>query len=332
MSRSVRIFATLFILLLIGGGMAGGLFAFGYAQFVKPGPLQVPATVVIAKGAGLESIADQLHRDGILQYPLVFRLGARLTEADKRLKAGEYVFPRGVTPQGILVLLQSGKTVVRRLTMAEGLTSFEVIKRLNAVEGLSGKADFSPEGSLLPETYHFSLGDSRQKLADRMSADMQRALNLLWMSREAALPLKSPEEALILASIVEKETGVASERDRVAGVFINRLRRGMKLQSDPTVVYGISLGKRALGRPLTRTDLKNPTPYNTYTIDALPPDPITNPGRAAIEAVLHPARTEELYFVADGSGGHAFAKTLSEHNRNVARWRKIQRQKSKSAK
>jgi UPF0755 protein len=332
MSRSMRIFAILFILLLIGGGMAGGLFAFGYAQFVKPGPLQVPATVIIAKGAGLKSIADQLHRDGILQFPLVFRLGARLTEADKQLKAGEYVLPRGVTPQGILVLLQSGKTVVRRLTMAEGLTSFEIIKRLNAVEGLIGTAAPSPEGSLLPETYHFSLGDSRQKIADRMSADMRRELNLLWLSRDADLPLKSPDEALVLASIVERETGVASERARVAAVFVNRLRRGMKLQSDPTVVYGITLGKRALGRPLSRADLKNPTPYNTYTIDALPPGPIANPGRSAIEAVLHPTRTKEIYFVADGSGGHAFAKTLTEHNRNVARWRKFQKQKPKSGK
>jgi UPF0755 protein len=329
MSRSMRIVAVLFVFLLVGGGMAGGLFAFGYAQFVKPGPLQVPATVIVAKGAGLESIADQLHRDGILQYPLVFRLGARLTEADKRLKAGEYVFPRGVTPQGVLVLLQSGKAVVRRLTMAEGLTSFEIIKRLNATDGLTGTAAPAVEGSLLPETYHFSFGDSRQNIADRMRADMQRALEVLWIGRDVDLPLKSPNEALVLASIVERETGVASERARVAAVFINRLRRGMKLQSDPTVVYGITLGKGALGRPLSRVDLRNPTPYNTYTINALPPGPISNPGRSAIEAVLHPARTKELYFVADGSGGHAFAKTLSEHNRNVARWRRFQRQKPK---
>jgi UPF0755 protein len=330
MSRTgLRIAAILFVLLLIGGGMTGGLFAFGYAQFVKPGPLQVPATVIIAKGAGLGKIANQLHQDGILEFPLVLRLGARLTEAAKRLKAGEYVFPRGVTPQGILVLLQSGKTVVRRLTMAEGLTSFEIINRLNVIDGLTGTAEPAPEGTFLPETYHFSFGDSRQKIADRMSADMQRTLNLLWLSRDRDLPLKSSEEALVLASIVERETGVAGERTRVAAVFINRLRRGMKLQSDPTVAYGMTLGKKALGRPLTRADLKKPTPYNTYTNNALPPGPIANPGRATLEAVMRPAKTNDLYFVADGSGGHAFAKTLSEHNRNVSRWRKFQRRKAK---
>ena len=225
MSRPVRIAAILFMLLLIGGGMAGGLFAFGYAQFVKPGPLQLSATVLIVKGTGLEAIANQLHRSGILEYPLVFRLGARLTEADKRLKAGEYVLAQAISPKDILVLLQSGKTVAHRLTMAEGLTSFEIINRLNAVEGLTGTAAPAPEGALLPETYHFSLGDSRQKIADRMRADMRRVLNTLWIGRDADLPLNTPEEALVLASIVERETGVASERARVAGVFINRLRR-----------------------------------------------------------------------------------------------------------
>ena len=330
MSRiSLRIAASIAVLLLIVGGVAGGLFAFGYAQFVKSGPLQLPATIIISKGTGLEAIADLLYRDGIIEYPLIFRLSARLTKADKRLKAGEYILPASVTSKDILTLLQSGKTVIRRLTMAEGLTSFEIIKKLNITEGLAGEAETPSDGALLPETYHFSFGEHRQKIADRMIADMSQTLNFLWKNRDHDLPLNSPREALILASIVERETGIASERARVAAVFINRLRLGMRLQSDPTVAYGITLGKGGLGRPLSRADLKTATPYNTYTIKALPPGPITNPGKAAIEAVLHPMQTRELYFVADGTGGHVFATTLVGHNRNVARWRKVQKEQRK---
>jgi UPF0755 protein len=305
----------------------GGLFAFGYAQFVKPGPLQLPTTIIISKGAGLEAIANQLYRDGIIEFPLIFRFSARLTKAEKSLKAGEYILPASITPKDILTILKSGKTVMRRFTMAEGLTSFEIINKLNITEGLTGEAEIPPDGALLPETYHFSFGDHRQSLADRMIADMSQTLNSFWEDREQGLPLKSPEEVLILASIVERETGVAGERARVSGVFINRLRLGMRLQSDPTVAYGITLGKGGLGRPLSRADLKARTPYNTYTIKALPPGPISNPGKASIEAVLHPMKTKELYFVADGTGGHVFATTLAEHNRNVAHWRKVQRKK-----
>ncbi len=196
-----------------------------------------------------------------------------------------------------------------------------------AAEGLSGETGpVPPEGSLLPETYHYSWNDDRAALVERMQTGMEVVLAELWPERAEGLPINTPEEAVILASIVEKETGVAEERPLVASVFVNRLKRGMRLQSDPTVVYGLTNGQRPLGRTLTFRDLDRPSPYNTYTNGGLPPGPIANPGRAALEAVLHPAESRYLYFVADGTGGHAFAKTLVEHNRNVAKWRKIQRQ------
>jgi len=271
----------------------------------------------------LEVIASKLTRAGVLSVPLVFRLGARLTGADKRLRAGEYAFAARISPRQTVALLESGKTVVRRLTVVEGLTTAEIIAQLRATDGLEGDLGPLPmEGTLLPETYHFSFGDTRPAIVERMAEAMRAALDDAWAARNRELPLKAPESVLILASIIEKETAVPQERARVAGVFINRLRKGMKLQSDPTVVYGLTKGKGPLGRPLTRVDLRTPSPYNTYLIAGLPPTPISNPGLASITAALNPARTDDLYFVADGSGGHVFARTLSEHNRNVARWRK----------
>jgi UPF0755 protein len=301
----------------------GGILAWGAAEYTRPGPLSAETTVVIERGASLEVIARELTRAGVLAVPLVFRLGARLTGADKRLRAGEYAFAARISQRQTMALLESGKTVVRRLTVAEGVTTAEIIAQLSITDGLTGDLGPLPaEGSLLPETYHFSFGDTRRAIAGRMAEAMRAALDDAWAARDRGLPLKTPESALILASIIEKETAVTQERARVAGVFINRLRKGMKLQSDPTVVYGLTGGKGALGRPLTRADLRTPSPYNTYLIDGLPPSPISNPGLASIVAALDPARTDEFYFVADGSGGHAFARTLSEHNRNVARWRK----------
>ncbi len=303
--------------------LCGGILAWGAAEYTRPGPLSAETTVVIERGASLEVIARELTRAGVLAVPLVFRLGARLTGADKRLRAGEYAFAARISPRQTVALLESGKTVVRRLTVAEGVTTAEIIAQLNITDGLTGDLGPLPaEGSLLPETYHFSFGDTRRAIVGRMAEAMRAALDDAWAARDRGLPLKTPESALILASIIEKETAVPQERARVAGVFINRLRKGMKLQSDPTVVYGLTGGKGALGRPLTRADLRTPSPYNTYLIDGLPPSPISNPGLASIVAALDPARTDEFYFVADGSGGHAFARTLSEHNRNVARWRK----------
>ncbi|MCH8835131.1 MAG: endolytic transglycosylase MltG, partial [Proteobacteria bacterium] len=226
----------------------------------------------------------------------------------------------------VVALLQSGKTVVRRLTVAEGLTTTQVLAQLNRTEGLAGDLPSPPgEGTLLPETYHFSYGERRDAMVARMRAAMDETLARLWDSRAPGLPLKSPREALILASIVEKETALPEERSRIAAVFLNRLGKGMRLQSDPTVAYALTGGRGPLGRPLSRADLKTPSPFNTYLIDGLPPGPVSNPGRAAMAAVLDPVATEDFYFVADGTGGHVFARTLGEHNRNVVRWRKFQK-------
>jgi UPF0755 protein len=308
--------------------LCGGVLTWGYGEYARPGPLGVAATVVVPPGAGLDAIAEELTRAGVLADPLVFRLGARLTGADTRLRAGEYIFAARISPRQTVALLESGKTVVRRLTVVEGLTVAEIIAQLRVTDGLDGDLGPLPaEGTLLPETYHFSFGDKRRAIVGRMAESMRATLADAWAARSPGLPLETPGSALVLASIVEKETAVPQERARIAGVFLNRLRKGMKLQSDPTVVYGLTAGKGPLGRPLTHADLRTPSPYNTYLIDGLPPSPISNPGRASIAAVLNPARTDELYFVADGSGGHVFARTLDEHNRNVVRWRRRQRER-----
>ena len=247
------------------------------------------------------------------------------------LRAGEFAFKPAMSAAQVIAHLQTGKTVIRKVTIAEGLSNLEIADTLAKTPGLIGLLEPMPtEGHLLPETYHFSYGDSRAGLVKRMRQAMTRLLTEAWPNRGGDLPLKTAAEALVLASIVEKETGVASERRRVAGVFINRLRIGMRLQSDPTVIFGITKGRDPLGRSITRSDLRTETAYNTYVIKGLPPGPITNPGRAAILAVLNPADTKELYFVATGSGGHAFARNLREHNRNVAQWRKIERARKKA--
>ena len=268
-----------------------------------------------------------LHRQGIIDNPLVFRLGVRLERTADTLKAGEFDFPAAISMWQAAALIASGKTVLRRLTIAEGLTTRQILTLVGTAEGLTGETDEQavPEGTLLPETYFYSWGDTRSDLVTRMRKAMAAATAELWPARDAGLTLRSTDEAVVLASIIEKETGVAEERHRVSAVFHNRLKRGMRLQSDPTVVYGLAGGSGGLGRPLTRSDLAMPSPYNSYLNHGLPPGPIANPGRAAIEAALRPDDSKDLYFVADGSGGHAFARTLEEHNRNVARFRRLQR-------
>jgi UPF0755 protein len=235
-----------------------------------------------------------------------------------------------VSPRGAAALIASGRTVVRRLTIAEGTTTAQAVSLLRAAEGLEGEIAASPgEGELLPETYFYSWGDSRERLLARQRRAMADALADLWAKRASDLPIKTPQEAVVLASIVEKETGVPEERPRIAAVFLNRLKRGMRLQADPTVIYGLTEGKVPLDRPLSRADLETRHVWNTYVVDGLPPTPIANPGRAALEAVLKPVDTEELYFVSDGTGRHVFARTLAEHNRNVQRLRQVERERSK---
>ncbi len=282
--------------------------------------------MIVERGASLTAIAENLQSGGVIDDAFLFRLSARLYRVSRSLKAGEYAFPARVSMGGVIDILVSGETVIRQFTVPEGLTSAEVMTLIAGVEGLVGELDGVPtEGSLLPETYNYAWADARPDIVGRMEKAMADTLAELWPTRAEGLPIDTPAEAVILASIVEKETGVAEERALVAGVFVNRLKRGMRLQSDPTVVYALTGGTGPLDRALRSRDLRVDNPYNTYGNAGLPPGPIANPGRASLEAVLNPAETDYLYFVADGTGGHAFAKTLAEHNRNVAKWRRIRR-------
>lgn len=323
MRRFLYISFALFVVLALTGGGAGFWL---YSGFNKPGPSPQDTIVIIKPGSGVGAIANELTAVGIIADPFVFRIGMRFLSDKKPVKAGEFLFPAKISSREAIQLLQVGKTVARRVTFAEGLTSYEIMQQLSQTEGLTGSVgQLRPEGALLPETYHFSFGDRRSDILERMSVAMNELVGELWMKRDQGLPIKTLEEAITLASIVEKETGVASERGRVAGVFINRLRKGIRLQTDPSVVYGLTQGEGPLGRALTRSDLKQATPFNTYRIKGLPPTPIANPGRKSLLAVMHPMTTDDFYFVADGTGGHAFARTLKQHNKNVARWRKIER-------
>ena len=303
-----------------------GLAYRAHLDFIAPGPLAAARTVVVHQGSGVESIATRLLVDGVIRDRFLFKAGAWLTGRSTVMRAGEYRFRAGISTDEAIALLTSGETVKRRITIAEGLATSEVLRLIGADEGLNGDlpADVE-EGSLLPETYYFSFGDTRAALVRRMRESMQATLGSLWDKRAPDLVLTTPEEALVLASMIERETALANERARVSAVFHNRLRRGMRLQSDPTVAYALTLGTAPLDRPLGKSDLRVDSPYNTYLVHGLPPTPIANPGRASIEAALHPAPTDELYFVADGTGGHAFSRTFPEHLRNVERWRRIGR-------
>ena len=289
------------------------------------GPDAAQQTLVIAKG-GTQAIAGQLARAGVIDHPLWFALAAKATGEGKSFKAGEYAFAKGLSPAAVADILDRGDVVIHRLIIPEGLTTQEALSIVAAAPALSGAVVKPPgEGRLLPSTYFYVYGDQRQALVERMTRELTRTLASLWPRRASGLPLKSPEEAVILASIVEKETALPSERRLIAQVFFNRLRKGMKLQSDPTVIYALTEGRGALGRSLTHDDVARPSPYNTYASAGLPPGPIANPGRAAIEAVLHPEPTDALYFVASGDGGHRFALTLREQDQNIAKWRAKQR-------
>lgn len=319
-----RIERTLLLSVLLLAVVVGGGGYWGWTQFTQPGPLEEARSVVVPQGAGVRAIAGRLAAADVIVQPEVFILAARATGQHAKLKAGEFAFEPGMSQRAVLAKLVSGETVDRFITVPEGLTSAEIVALLRADEALSGAIETTPEeGTLLPETYHYELDAPREDLIRRMRGAMDAALAELWEARAPNLPFDAPRDAVTLASIVEKETGVAGERSMVAGVFVNRLRRGMRLQSDPTVVYALMEGAGPLDRALTRQDWKVEHPYNTYRVDGLPPGPIANPGRAALAAVLDPAETEALYFVADGTGGHAFARTLDEHNRNVAKWRRI---------
>jgi len=314
---------TLLILFVLGGGAA---VVFGKLRFEAPGPLQADKMVNIPPRAGLVEIADILQKEGVMdEHRLVFIGGVFALKARSELKSGEYLFPKRASVKDVVETMVEGKVVQHLLTIPEGLTSEQIAARLLDSQILTGTMRDTPrEGSMLPNSYAFRRGDTREQAVQRMQQAQQQVLKEAWERRARDLPVRSPEQLIILASIIEKETSRPEERTRVAAVFANRLKQKMRLQTDPTVIYGLAPGKGTLGRPLSRADLERPTPYNTYIIDALPPGPIANPGRASIEAAANPARTKELYFVADGTGGHAFAETYDQHLKNVARLRAIE--------
>lgn len=288
------------------------------------GPLDEPKIIYIAPGSSLKTIAKTLKNEGIITNATVFNWYARLSGRGKLLKAGEYEFPARSSLHDVTQILTQGVSLDRKLTFPEGNTTAEILAKINATEGLKGDINTAPvEGSLFPNTYYYVRGETRQALVQRMQDTMQKEALKLWDQRDDDLPIKTLEEAIILASIVEKETGKAEEYAVVASVYLNRLRINKKLEADPTVIYALTKGQKKLGRALLLKDLRVASPYNTYRNKGLPPTAICNPGLGALEGVLRPANTPYIFFVADGTGGHVFAETFAEHEENVKEWRKI---------
>ena len=316
-------FRGLIIVAAVSGSLAGAVIL---GLVYLPGPHGDTTRVLLQSGVSSRTIAGNLAEAGVLRSGFLFHLYVRLSGESVNLKAGEYDIPAAANMPAVLRIVTKGDIVLHPITIAEGLTSMQIVKLLQDETVLAGDVKLPKEGSLLPETYKVERGMTRAALIAKMQAAQKTALDELWPQRQKNLPFKTKREALILASIVERETGVASERPLVAAVFVNRLRKGMRLQSDPTIIYGLVGGQGKLGRPIRRSEIRRKTPYNTYRINGLPPTPIANPGRASIAAVLNPADSKALYFVADGSGGHAFAETLDAHNKNVRRWRQIEKQ------
>ena len=316
------IFAALGLLVVLAGILAGGLWYAGRV-YEAAGPLPEARAIVVPRG-GAEEVAAALLAAGAIDDARAFRLAALATSGDGPLHAAEFSFPAHASLHEVLVVLRTAKPVQHHLTVPEGLTSLQIAQIVAHGDALTGATPLAAEGAVLPETYSYELGTTRAALTERMMTAMQRVLAREWAARAPDLPLASPFQALILASIVERETAKPQERPHVASVYLNRLRLGMKLQSDPTVVYAASHGWGVLDHGITRSELDADNPYNTYREFGLPPGPICAPGVASIHAVLQPAHTDDLYFVADGTGGHVFAKTVEEHARNVVHWRQIE--------
>ncbi len=313
------------VAVVVAGTLVFGLLALEH-EVGKPGPLPADKIVMIPKSIGTTEISDLLSREGVIGSPALFELYSYLSRRKGQLKAGEFLFRANINIEDAIDTLIQGKAILHSVTIPEGLTSEQITARLAENDILTGTVNEVPrEGSLMPDTYKFERGTTRQQLVNLMQAASRDALNRVWARRSPDLAIKTSPELVILASIVEKETGRADERPRVASVFLNRLQRRMKLQSDPTIVYGIVGGKGTLGRGITRAEIDRPSAYNTYVIEGLPPGPIANPGRAALEAVANPLKTKDVFFVADGTGGHAFAETYDQHQRNVLRWRQLER-------
>jgi UPF0755 protein len=316
---------TLILVLMIGIG--GGYF-YGRQKIEAPGPLPEDKIVNIPSRAGMTDIADTLQREGVIDNNRWAFIGAVFAlKARSELKPGEYLFQKNASLRDVVGTMVEGKVVQHSVTIPEGLTSEQIVSRLTDNDIFSGTVREIPrEGTLLPETYKFPRGTTREQVITRMQQAQKRALAEIWERRSPDLPIKSAEQLVTLASIVEKETGKPDERSRVASVFVNRLRQKIKLQSDPTIIYGLVGGRGTLGRPIRRSEIQQPSPYNTYVVEGLPPGPIANPGRASLEAAANPARTRDLFFVADGTGGHAFSDTYDQHQKNVAKLRAMEKQ------
>ena len=316
---------AIFTLLIVLSIAAAAVLFIGRQRFEAPGPLAEDKMVNIPRGLGIRDIADLLQREGVIDQPYVFMGGVIALKARGELKYGEYQFTKNSSVADVVDTITEGKVIQHAVTVPEGLTSEQIVARLLENDGLAGQIKEIPrEGTLLPETYRFTRGMTREQIIQRMQQAHRRVLQEVWERRMQDLPVKTPEQLVTLASIVEKETGRPDERTRVAAVFVNRLKSRMRLQSDPTIIYGLTGGKGSLGRPILKSEIEQPTPYNTYVVDGLPPGPIANPGRASLEAAANPARTKELYFVADGTGGHVFSENYTEHQKNVARLRGIE--------
>tara|TARA_R110000868_G_scaffold224338_8_gene476326 strand:- start:716 stop:1774 length:1059 start_codon:yes stop_codon:yes gene_type:complete len=320
------VFVSLLVLALLAAGSVYGGYRWLQAEFIAPGPAAEQTVILLPRGTGLVRISSQLEAAGLIKDARLFRAAVTLDGGERALRAGEYSVPTASSMAQIYELLRSGRTMQHPVTFAEGLTSAMIVAVLQQADVLTGEiSDIPAEGTILPETYLVDRGTERQVVLDRMLTAQQALLDELWPHRAENLPFDTREEAIILASVVEKETGIGAERAEVAAVFVNRLRRGMRLESDPTIIYGITRGE-PLGRGLRRSELDNAAnAWNTYQNDGLPPTPIANPGAESIAAVLNPAESRALFFVANGTGGHAFAATYAEHQRNVARWRQIER-------
>ena len=320
---------AIFMVIVLMSVTVGAALYLGKKRFEAPGPLPQAKVVNIPRGLGIRDIAGLLQREGVIDQPYVFIGGVMVMKARGGLKHGEYQFKQHASLADVVDTIIEGKVVQHALTVPEGLTSEQIVARLLESKALTGQIkEIPPEGSLLPETYRFTRGMTREQMIRRMQEAERREVKEVWAHRVADLPLTSPQELVTLASIVEKETGKPDERSRVAAVFINRLKKKMKLQSDPTIIYGLTGGKGSLGRPIKKSEIEQPTPYNTYVITGLPPGPIANPGKAALEAVAQPARTKDLYFVADGTGGHVFSETYEQHQKNVTHLRAVEHAKA----
>ena len=312
-----------FLMLCLPGIVAIVISVFLFLNDIRrPLPLTSAVTLELSPGLGIRSLSAILKDKGLVRHPLIVRLSARIYGYDTRLK-GEYRLEPGISLLDVLEKISDGKVILHRLTLPEGLTSAQMLQLIADNPLLSGDiTESAAEGEMLPETYSFHKGTPRNQIVRNAKSAMQKALQETWQNRAEGLPLNSPQELLILASIIEKETAISSERGKVASVFINRLNKNMLLQTDPTVIYALTQGKKELGRSLRRKDLSVDSPFNTYKYTGLPPTPICNPGLKALEAAAHPEDTPYFYFVANGNGGHNFAKSLDEHNRNIKNWLK----------